>query len=88
MKSWKYEGESSLPKLRIVELGQNTEKSPGDLRRLAVFSDCSEKPSANAGVKNLPETIFYKYGLTNNLNISNRIFQVDSLSHFPSRLGL
>ena len=32
----------------IIKIGQNTEKSPGDLKRLAV----SEKPSAKAGVKN------------------------------------
>ena len=35
----------------ITEDSQNTEKSPGDLRRLAV-SHSSEKPSANADVKN------------------------------------
>ena len=34
----------------IVEIGQNTEKSPGDLRRFAVTQ--TEKPSANAQVKN------------------------------------
>ena len=31
---------------------QNTEMSPGDLRRLAVTQTLSEKLSANAGVKN------------------------------------
>ena len=32
----------------IVEIGQNTEKSPGDLRRLAV----TQTPVENAGMKN------------------------------------
>ena len=32
----------------IIEIGQNTEESPGDLRRLA-HSDSNERPSANAG---------------------------------------
>ena len=32
---------------------QNTEKSPGDLRRLAVHSDSSKRPSADAGLKKL-----------------------------------
>ena len=35
----------------IIKICQNTEKSPGDLRRLAV-TNSSEEPSANAGVKN------------------------------------
>ena len=35
----------------IVEIGQNTEKSPGDLRRRTV-TDSRGKPSANASVKN------------------------------------
>ena len=35
----------------IVEIGQNTAKSPGDLRRLAVTQN-SGKPSANPDVKN------------------------------------
>ena len=34
----------------ISKIGQNTEKSPGDLRNL--LSNSCEKPSANAGVKN------------------------------------
>ena len=40
------------PNYRIVEIDQNTEKSPGDLRRLVVTQTPVEKPSANAGVKN------------------------------------
>ena len=36
----------------IIEICQNTKKSPGDLIRLAVTQDFSEKPSANAGVEN------------------------------------
>ena len=35
----------------IIENGQNTEKSPGDLRRLTVISISSEKPSAYTDVK-------------------------------------
>ena len=35
----------------IIEDGQNTEKSPGDLRRLAV----TQRPSADADVKNSNE---------------------------------
>ena len=36
------------PNYSIIEIGQNTEKGPGDLRRLAV----TQMLSANAGVKN------------------------------------
>ena len=36
----------------FFENGRNTEKSPGDLRRLAVTQNSSERPSANADVKN------------------------------------
>ena len=39
------------PNYSIVEIDQNTKKSPGDLRRLAVTYSRG-KPSANAGVKN------------------------------------
>ena len=35
----------------ITEIGQNTEKSPGDLRRLAV-THSGERPSTNAYMKN------------------------------------
>ena len=34
------------PNDSIIENGQNTEKSPGDLRRLAVTSNSRERPSA------------------------------------------
>ena len=40
------------PNYSIVKIDLNTKKSPGDLRRLTVNQDSSEKPSANAGVKN------------------------------------
>ena len=40
------------PNYSIIEIGKNTEKTPGDLRRLGSYSDSSERPSANAGVKN------------------------------------
>ena len=36
----------------IVKIGQNTEKSPGDLRRFAVAQTPEEKKSANADMKN------------------------------------
>ena len=36
----------------IIKIGQNTEKNPGDLRRLYGHSKSSENLSANAGVKN------------------------------------
>ena len=35
-----------------VKIGQNTKKSPGDLRRLAVTQDSKGKQSTHAGVKN------------------------------------
>ena len=44
------------PNNRITKIGQNTEKSPGDLRRLEetfYHSNSNERPSAYAGVKNL-----------------------------------
>ena len=36
----------------IIKIDQNTEKSPGDLRRFTVTQISDEKPSANAGGKN------------------------------------
>ena len=42
---------------RIIETGQNTEESPGDLRIFDSLSDPSEKPSANASVKNSQKRI-------------------------------
>ena len=39
------------PNYCIIEISQNTEKSPGDLKRCC-HSNSSEKPSANTGVKN------------------------------------
>ena len=47
---WKKTGDH--PNNSIIENGRNTEKSPGDLRRLAVNSNSSKNPSANADVKN------------------------------------
>ena len=40
------------PDYSIVKIGQNTEKSPGDLRKTFCHSNYSEKLSANVGVKN------------------------------------
>ena len=36
------------PDYIIIKIGQNTEKSPGDLRKLAVTQNYNEKPSANS----------------------------------------
>ena len=36
----------------IIKIGENTEESPGDLRRHAVAQTPVRKPPANAGVKN------------------------------------
>ena len=36
------------PKYCIIEIDQNTKKSPGDLRRLAVTQDSREKTSVNS----------------------------------------
>ena len=47
--SWRTSGDH--PNDSIIENGQNTEKSPGDLRRLAV-SQIPGKPSAKTDVKN------------------------------------
>ena len=43
------------PNYSIIKIGQNFEKSPGDLRRLeetCSHSNFREKPLANAGMKN------------------------------------
>ena len=40
------------PNNYIIENGQNTEKSPGDLRRLAFTQTSSERPSTKTDVKN------------------------------------
>ena len=40
------------PNYSIVKIDQNTEKSPGDLRRLAVTQNSCERKSANTDVKN------------------------------------
>ena len=45
------------PNDSTVENGQNTKKSPGDLRRLAVTLTPGKKPSANADVKSSNEWI-------------------------------
>ena len=48
--SWRKSGDH--PNYSIIDNGQNTETSPGDLRRLAVTQNSSERPSVNADVKN------------------------------------
>ena len=42
----------NLPNYSIIKIGQNIEKSPGNLRRLTVTQIPAKKTSANAGVKN------------------------------------
>ena len=39
----------------LAKIGQNTEKSPGDLRRLIVTQTSEKKPSANADLRNSSE---------------------------------
>ena len=39
------------PNYSIIMIGQNTEESPGYLRRLAVIQESSGKSSTNAGMK-------------------------------------
>ena len=46
-----------LPNYSIIEIGQNTEKSPGDLKRLAVTQTPVKKTSANASGKNTQGTM-------------------------------
>ena len=43
----------NYPNYSIVNIGLNTEKSPGYLRRFT-FSQTREKPPGNVGVKNFP----------------------------------
>ena len=51
--SWQTSGDH--PNYYIIENGQNTEKSPGDMRKLIVTQTPVKKPSANADVKNSNE---------------------------------
>ena len=51
--SWRTGGDH--PNYYIIENSQNVEKSPGDLRRLAITQTPMKKPSANADVKNSNE---------------------------------
>ena len=51
----RYDNKSTIgdhPNYSVVKIDQNTEKSPGDLRRLGVTQTPVKKPSANAGVNN------------------------------------
>ena len=41
------------PNYSIIDIGQNTDKTPGDFLSL---SNASEKPSANAGIKNFQKS--------------------------------
>ena len=45
-------GKVGNPNYSIAKIGQNTEKSTGDLRRLAATQTMVKEPSANTGVKN------------------------------------
>ena len=60
--SWRMSGDH--PNYSIVENYQNTEKSPGDLRRVAVDQTPCERPSANIDVKN-------SNGINDNNNYNN-----------------
>ena len=50
LRSWQTSGDH--PNYSIIENGQNTEKSPWRLEETCCHSDSSERPSANADVKN------------------------------------
>ena len=47
------EGRRDHPNYIIIKIDQNTEKCPGDLKRLAVTQNSSVRPSTNAGEKTL-----------------------------------
>ena len=53
-----------IPNYSIIENGQNTEKSPGDLRRFAFPQTPVKKPSAKTDEKN-------SQGVSNNNNNNN-----------------
>ena len=44
------------PDYSIAKIGKNTEKSPGDLRRLTVSNDSDKRTLVNADVKNAQGT--------------------------------
>ena len=56
-RNWKPEVESSSS---IVKIGLNTQKCPGDLRRLSITVS-RERPPANADVKNSNDNIDRQY---------------------------
>ncbi len=58
------EDEWTTTNYNIVKIDQNTEKSPGNLRRLAVTQTPVKKPSAKTDVKNFQ-------GVNNNNNDNN-----------------
>ena len=63
---------TDYPNDSITENGQNTEKSPGDLRKLeetCCHSNSSEKPSANTDVRN-------SKGVNNNNNNNNNSVKI------------
>ena len=68
---WRTSGE--YPNYYIIENGQNTEKSPGDLRRFAVTHSC-ERPSANTDVKN-------SQGVNNNNIIKGKMIYLSRCSN-------
>ena len=45
----------SNPEHNIIKVSQNIEESPGDLKRLVCYSNSSERPLADTGVKTLKE---------------------------------
>ena len=69
--SWWASGDH--PNNYIIKYGQNTEKSPGDLRRLAVTQTPVKRPSANANEKN------YNYNDNCNWYVRNVSEELDGI---------
>ena len=51
LEEWEIGGRIETIQTAAFKIGQNTEKDPKDLNRLAIDSDFSERPLANVGVK-------------------------------------
>ena len=73
-----YKTSRDHPNYCIIEIGQNTEKSPGDLRVLVTQSPV-KKPSANVGVKNSQKRTTNN---NNNNNNNNNLEWVGEVLHW------
>ena len=79
----------SIQNCCIIEIGQNTKKSPGDLRRLTVTPLSNGKPSANAGRKNSQMSkiiiiIIKRAKVKKNVSWRTEIFVVEMSYSHPS----